>query len=221
MRAWQTQNGLPDNAVETVVQTRDGYLWLATYDGLARFDGVAFTVFDNNNTPEMRSSRVTSLFEDAEGNLWIGCESGELTRYRDGHFYSVSFHPPWESRKIQNMGADASGRVWLLNPSGKLVALDGQAVAMANAGGAVSAVTLTQSRQGTIWVYSDGQVYTLDRGRLLPIPVGLQSQDYVEWICSSGDGGLWMMTRNRVLKWDGTGTGTLAPARWAQAPSPP
>ncbi|HXR46646.1 MAG TPA: two-component regulator propeller domain-containing protein [Candidatus Limnocylindrales bacterium] len=212
MRVWQTQNGLPDNAVETVVQTRDGYLWLATYDGLARFDGVAFTVFDNNNTPEMRSSRVTSLFEDAEGNLWIGCESGELTRYRDGHFYSVSFHPPWESRKIQNIGADASGMVWLLNPSGKLVALDGQAVAMANTGGAVSAVTLTQSPRGTIWVFSDGEVYTLDRGRLLPIPVGLQSQDFIEWICSSADGGLWMMTRDRVLKWEGTGTQDFGPS---------
>ena len=100
-RVWQTQDGLPNNAVTAIVQTRDGYLWLATYDGLARFDGVNFVIFDNSNTPEMRSSRVTSLFEDAEGNLWIGCESGELTRYQDGHFYSVPFHPPWESRKIQ------------------------------------------------------------------------------------------------------------------------
>ena len=72
-RIWQTEDGLPDNAVTAIVQTREGYLWFGTYGGLARFDGASFTVFDNNNTPEMHSSRVTSLFEDAAGNLWIGC----------------------------------------------------------------------------------------------------------------------------------------------------
>src|SRR6516162_3180533 len=80
-RVWQTRDGLPNNAVTAIVQTHDGYLWLATYDGLARFDGVTFNVFDNSNTPEMHSSRITSLFEDAEENLWIGCESGDLARY--------------------------------------------------------------------------------------------------------------------------------------------
>src|ERR1019366_5733878 len=61
-RAWQVEQGLPQNKVTAVVQTRDGYLWLGTYNGLARFDGVRFTVFNDNNTPELRSSRITSLF---------------------------------------------------------------------------------------------------------------------------------------------------------------
>src|SRR5271155_5807073 len=105
LRVWQTENGLPDNAVTAIVQTHDGYLWLGTYDGLARFDGASFTVFDNNNTPEMSSSRIISLFEDGEGNLWIGHETGELTRYRDGHFYAVKFNATWEDRKISGIGS--------------------------------------------------------------------------------------------------------------------
>ena len=63
---------MPQNGVSAIVQTRDGYLWIGTYGGLARFDGVRFAVFDNNNTPAMFSSRVTSLFEDSTGTLWIG-----------------------------------------------------------------------------------------------------------------------------------------------------
>jgi ligand-binding sensor domain-containing protein len=75
------EQGLPQNKVTAIVQTHDGYLWVGTYNGLARFDGVRFTVFDDSNTPELRSSRITSLFEAADDALWIGTESGGVTRY--------------------------------------------------------------------------------------------------------------------------------------------
>src|SRR5262245_18015228 len=73
---WQRETGLPQNTVTSIVQTRDGYLWVGTYSGLARFDGVRFVRFESNNTPAMRSSRVTSLFESPDGYLWIGHEGG-------------------------------------------------------------------------------------------------------------------------------------------------
>src|ERR1017187_9771421 len=62
-RTWQVEQGLPKNKVTAGVQTRDGYLWIGTYNGLARFDGIRFTVFDENTTPELHSSRIRSLFE--------------------------------------------------------------------------------------------------------------------------------------------------------------
>ena len=99
IRVWGTESGLPNDAVTAVVQTHDGYLWLATYDGLARFDGVTFTNFDSSTTPEMHSARVTSLFEDSKDNLWIGFETGELVRYRDGHFYATKFRALRGNRK--------------------------------------------------------------------------------------------------------------------------
>src|SRR6202040_643977 len=86
---WQTEQGLPQNSVTSIVQTRDGYLWLGTYNGLVRFDGVRFKVFDSSNTPEFQGSRITSLFEDGEGSLWIGHETGNLTRLRSGSFSQV------------------------------------------------------------------------------------------------------------------------------------
>src|SRR5580698_3584035 len=85
-RVWLRENGLPQNTVTAVLQTHDGYLWLGTYNGLARFDGARFVAYDSGNTPELADSRVTSLFEDHDGTLWIGHETGELTRYASGHF---------------------------------------------------------------------------------------------------------------------------------------
>ena len=126
-RTWQVEQGLPQNKVTAVVQTRDGYLWVGTYNGLARFDGVRFTVFDDNNTPELRSSRITSLFEAADGTLWIGTESGAVSQYRDGHFTAVPLHANWSDGKIYAITADDAGDVWLLNEAGELArARDGK-----------------------------------------------------------------------------------------------
>src|SRR5262245_12496872 len=88
-RAWDTRDGLPQNTVTAIRQTRDGYLWLGTFGGLVRFDGQAFTVFDPGNTPGLVSSRIVCLFEDRRGVLWIGTEAG-LSRYEHGHFKSYT-----------------------------------------------------------------------------------------------------------------------------------
>src|SRR5687768_6375670 len=83
---WDTEDGLPQNTVYAMTQTRDGYLWLTTYDGLVRFDGVRFTVFDKSNTPGINSNRFTCIYEDTDGVLWIGTEYGGLVRYASGEF---------------------------------------------------------------------------------------------------------------------------------------
>jgi ligand-binding sensor domain-containing protein len=61
-QAWSTKDGLPQSSVEAILQTRDGYLWLGTQEGLARFDGVSFTVFDKTNTRVLKANRVVSLW---------------------------------------------------------------------------------------------------------------------------------------------------------------
>src|SRR6185503_3490292 len=87
---WTTDNGLPQNSVRSIIQTRDGYLWLTTFDGLVRFDGVRFTIFDKSNTRGLRTNRFTSLYEDKDGTLWAGTGDGGLTLYRNGVFNSYT-----------------------------------------------------------------------------------------------------------------------------------
>src|ERR1041384_8374599 len=67
LETWTTDQGLPNATVNAVLQTRDGYLWLGTYDGLARFDGVGFTIFDKRNTPGMSVNDCFVLHEDSTG----------------------------------------------------------------------------------------------------------------------------------------------------------
>src|SRR5262247_3504497 len=68
-------SGLPQNTVRALLQSRDGYLWVGTLDGLARFDGVRFTVFNRGNSPGLPSNRITALYEDSAGGLWVGTEN--------------------------------------------------------------------------------------------------------------------------------------------------
>src|SRR6516225_8951553 len=83
---WTAESGLPQNTVRAILQSRDGYLWVATLDGLARFDGVRFTVFNKATTPGIPSNRVLALYEDPQSDLWIGLGGSGLARYHQGSF---------------------------------------------------------------------------------------------------------------------------------------
>ena len=83
---WDTEDNLPSSTVTSVEQTPDGYLWVGTYNGLARFDGARFETFDPVNKPELGQARVQGLFLDASGTLWINTFRGGLTTYRNGVF---------------------------------------------------------------------------------------------------------------------------------------
>lgn len=89
-RIWTADNGLPQSSVQAILQTRDGYLWIGTQEGLARFDGVRFTVYDRSTTGLLRSDYINVLFEDREGAVWIGTNGGGLTRMLNGRFTTVA-----------------------------------------------------------------------------------------------------------------------------------
>ena len=82
-QSWGMENGLPQNTVQALAQTRDGFVWLGTEVGLVRFDGNSFAVFDKNSTPALPGSDVRCLLETRDGALWIGTGEG-LARWKDG-----------------------------------------------------------------------------------------------------------------------------------------
>jgi len=83
---WTTDNGLPQNAVHGMLQTHDGYMWFTTYDGLVRFDGVRFTVFNKTNSPGVPSNLFNVVYEDRFGDLWSTLASGGVVRMHQGRF---------------------------------------------------------------------------------------------------------------------------------------
>ncbi len=106
---WTADDGLPQNSVYAVKQTRDGYLWLATLDGLVRFDGVRFTVFNKSNSPGIVNNRFTSLFEAAGGDLWAGTEESGVARYHQGRFTSYGVESGLDSPNVYQISGDAGG----------------------------------------------------------------------------------------------------------------
>src|SRR5271165_160412 len=82
-QAWVMENGLPQNTVQALLQTRDGFVWLGTEVGLVRFDGNGFAVFDRNSSPALPGNDIRCLLETRDGALWIGTSEG-LARWKDG-----------------------------------------------------------------------------------------------------------------------------------------
>jgi hypothetical protein len=107
--------GLPHNSAPHVLQTRDGYLWVGTETGLARFDGIRFTTYRAANTPGLPDNWIRFLFEDKAGSLWVGTAHG-LCRYRDGKFECVGLR----NQAIVNLAEDRTGRIWIGTFSGEL-----------------------------------------------------------------------------------------------------
>src|SRR5580693_5552223 len=83
---WRGEDGLPQSTVTCIAQSAEGYLWLGTQNGLVRFDGVKFRVFEENNTPAFKNSRIVRLLNDAGGTLWVGTEHSGLVKLGDGQF---------------------------------------------------------------------------------------------------------------------------------------
>jgi signal transduction histidine kinase/ligand-binding sensor domain-containing protein len=204
-RTWQVEQGLPQNKVTAVVQTHDGYLWVGTYNGLARFDGVRFTVFNEKNTPELHSRRITSLFVATDGTLWIGTESGDVSQYKDGHFTIVPMRAKWSGGKIYAITADDVGDVWLMNGAGELARTRDGKMLSPPSGKVTNFVSLTRARDGTVWVNREGRVSLLKQGQLLPVdlsePGSKTYLTYIQGIAASRDGGLWVASSGNIRKW--------------------
>lgn len=112
---WTADDGLPQNIITGIRQTSDGYLWLATFDGLARFDGVRFTVFDKSNSPGIDSNRFESLYEDRSGDLWLGTEGSGVTRYHKGSFTTYTTRQGLPNNKVRAFTDDQAGNLWVLS----------------------------------------------------------------------------------------------------------
>ena len=117
-RPLTTEDGLSNNVIYDVLQTTDGYLWLATDNGLNRYDGYSVKVYYHrtNDSSTITSSVIRSLIEDREGNLWIGTKSG-INLYNKK---SQRFEKPiklddsnFQNQEVVNMRLDSSGNIWI------------------------------------------------------------------------------------------------------------
>jgi signal transduction histidine kinase/ligand-binding sensor domain-containing protein len=112
---WTAENGLPLNSVRGLLQTPDGYLWIATLDGVARFGGSHFKSFNKSNTPGIVSNRIDSMVGGQDGDLWMVTENGRITRYHNGSFQTYGEKQGLrEDNPVHGITSDDFGHVWIL-----------------------------------------------------------------------------------------------------------
>ncbi|MFM2082713.1 MAG: hypothetical protein RL380_1404 [Verrucomicrobiota bacterium] len=206
---WTSESGLPNSSVTAIAQTPDGYLWVGTYNGLARFDGARFVTFDPRDVPALANPRVRRLFVDAGGTLWVNTFDGSLTSYRDGKFNlewkgdgsadawitavvlqtnrSVFLlHTGWFiERTREKSGAWSQWK--LLQPPG---ASSGEYCVADGAG-----KLWLRGRDQKFWVFADGNFAPLTNS-------GLRGQNLTALVADTA-GRIWAGTEQGLAVWDG------------------
>jgi diguanylate cyclase (GGDEF)-like protein len=152
---WTTRDGLPHNLVHNVTQTPDGYLWFATWEGVARYNGREFRIFDRGTVPELRDNGVRALRLGAGGTLWLGTSRGGVTRYRDGQWKTFTQADGLAQDEIMDLHEDRQGQLWIATESAGVDRLDsdGRIVHFGQPQGLSSEVLygFAEDSQGTIW----------------------------------------------------------------------
>ncbi|HTV02649.1 MAG TPA: two-component regulator propeller domain-containing protein, partial [Luteitalea sp.] len=197
--SWDASDGLAQNTLMVLLQTRDGYIWLGTESGLVRFDGVRFTTFDRHNTPALKNHFIRALAEGPDGTLWIGTHPGGLIRYRDGVFTPFGREHGLPEMGVQALLVDRSGALWIGMTMAGLARWDGTRLDRYERRDGLAHETvrsLFEDRNGVLWVGTDGGgLSRLFNRRVITdgaIP-GLHSS--VIWTIAQGhDGALWFGT---------------------------
>jgi ligand-binding sensor domain-containing protein len=203
MDAWRTPEGLPQNTVLALRQTRDGYLWIGTEEGLARFDGLTFTTFDTSNAPLPRNY-IQSLYQARDGALWIGTYHGGVTRVAGGQFHTYTTRDGLAANGGSALAEAPDGSLWFGTLESGLCRLrDGRCTVYRQADGLPDdrVRALLQARDGTLWIGTDGGLARLRAGRFTPILErdGVPSARVLA-LAEDGAGAIWVGTSVGLLR---------------------
>jgi diguanylate cyclase (GGDEF)-like protein len=195
---WTQESGLPQNTIVALLQTRDGYLWMGTEEGLVRFDGVRFVVTDRQNAPALRSSFVSCLAEGPDGTLWIGTYGGGLARMRNGSI--EAFHP-------ESLGSDRIREIlwtdegmFIGTAGGGLLRISGETVTRYTTRDGLPSDriwAIEPDGQGGLWVATHGGGAVRWRGGRVQERVSTREglpNDFVRALLRDDDGTLWIGT---------------------------
>jgi signal transduction histidine kinase/ligand-binding sensor domain-containing protein len=209
-----TEHDVPrSSTVTSLLQTRDGYLWLGTLRGLVRFDGAQFKLFDENNTPGLASSRIVHLFEDSRSNLWVGTEAAGVALIGAGGVTTLDIGVGGREGKLSATCEDNTGAVWLCTLDGRLYRFaDGRldkwniTVLPSN-----KPLALVPDPTGLIWLGMD-QVLVAFRPSVLagsssafPLEQAVDERK-LDFVIASRRGGQWRLADGRVQRWTADGT---------------
>jgi len=172
-QSWSVDDGLPHSTVRAVAQTPDGYLWFATHEGAARFDGFSFTVFNQANAPALVGNGVASLLSTRDGGLIFGLRDAGLARFRGGKFEPINPKGGVPSGTVYHLAEDGDGAIWAaVATTGLLKIKDGEARLFTTDDGlpanSISAMRILAN--GELWVGTHNGLAVLRDGKFVRNP---------------------------------------------------
>lgn len=154
---WTYKDGLASNNVNSIFQDHQDFIWLTSYNGILRFDGVEFTKFGPENVPVITSSAVYRVYEDVDSTLWFTTEASGLVGYKEGNFFS---HPANDllPKGINCVLRTSSGDFWVgTNNEGLYKYTKGKEVINVSGVPAVTVIDLKEDEKGSLWVATQGK----------------------------------------------------------------
>ena len=198
---WNTRDGLPPREIESLAQTPDGYLWLATRAGLVRFDGVAFRVFDAANTPGWTRGMVRAVAVAPNGQIWIGTDGDGFGTFQEGHYTRYNTEagtPKWSQTTALCCARDGSLWVGGQGEHSVLRLRNGRAETVSTAPWTVSGIV--EDTQGAICIATSAEGLHKIAANGLPMPFEPKLPvSNLTALCATGDGSLWAGTEHQGL----------------------
>lgn len=200
---WREAEGLPQSRIRSIVQTKDGYLWLGTDNGLVRFNGATFTAF-TVESGSLRDNEVWAIQEDDEGGLWIGTYGGGLTLFKEGRFRTFTTADGLPDDVIRKLDKDREGNIWMITPNGagryshgvftRFTTRDGLAGNLVTAMCAGSSQGVLLASGATLQRLIDGKFFSVN---------GLveKGDGQISNMLSGSDGSVWLGFHGRVKRW--------------------
>ncbi len=204
---WHEAQGFPSTRIREIVQARDGYLWMATYSGLVRFDGVSFTLF-NLKSGSLKYDEVWALKEDKEGALWIGTYGGGLTRLKEGRFTTFTSTQGLPDDAIRSLDVDPAGNVWIATLRGACRYSNGSFKSFTRKDGLSSdfvAAISASSRQG-VFAAAGNKLHRLVDGKFVVQQGVIEENDgRISSLSAGSDGSVWIAFEGGTVKrmWNG------------------
>jgi len=223
--SWTAKDGLPDGEVISVIQTHDGYLWLGTLNGLVRFDGNRFTVFDEEKTPGLNSDWIIYLFEDSHTNLWIGTDKPGVGLVQDGKIKNFEIGRAGRAGKLASVCEDAAGTVWFYTADSYLANYQrGKMETLFNLNFPTPPICrmIATEKSGALWIADIGSMSSIRPENFNPRAIVVDESiraSRLDFILASRNGGVWRFMNGRVQKWKSKGLEKdLGPYPWGNLP---
>lgn len=184
--SWGIADGLPQSTVTGIVELPDGELWLSTFGGLVRFDGVRFEVFDLANVPGLPSNRITALAAAPAGELLLATQTGSIVRLADGEVVET-FAPADHGTELIALAVSSSGAVHAREATGEVYRGEaGRLREIVTVGYGVGYHNLLALPDGGIWTGALRQLVRVDTGERFDLPSAIVD------LADDGKGGIWL-----------------------------